>query len=88
MTIKVDNILSHREGEPISKEAFKQGQMQLNEVTILMALEYVKTRRAAENIYYAECNGLKRPSVIARAIRRMDDFNDRTIPTGNLEEAN
>ena len=58
-----------------------QKQTTLDPVVILMSIEYVQTREAAERIYLAERKGLNRSTIIARASRRMDDFTKQHIPT-------
>jgi len=60
---------------------FVRQQMHIGAVTLIMALQYVETRRGAERIYTAECRGLKRPHVLTAAIRRLDDFTRPYVPT-------
>ena len=71
-------------GIEVSLSAMVQGQMRLNETTLLMSLQYVKTRRGAERIYWAERRGLGRPEVLAAAVRRMDDFDNPLRPRADL----
>jgi hypothetical protein len=76
-----------RRGEPVSFEAFAAGQAQQSEILVVMSLEYVRTRPGAERIYRAECAGRKRPAVLARAIRRLDEFDRRHVPHGGSSGA-
>ena len=69
-------------GADISAGAFAAGQQELSVLTVRMALQYVETREGAERIYQAEIAGLGRPAVIAAAVRRLDDFDNPTTPTG------
>ncbi len=75
-------LLTSDAGQPISKETFTRGQQQLTEMEVLFAIGYVETRQGAEWIYQAELKGLRRPTILARAIQRLDDFDHTTIPKG------
>ena len=77
-------LLGAAPGQDVSFEAFRQGQTELSEMTVLMALEYVKSRRAAERIYQAEIAGLMRQKVIASAGRRLDDFDRWSVRHGEM----
>ena len=69
-------------GEPISPRAFALAQSDLSAIEVAMALQYVETRQGAERIYRAECRGLRRPTVLASAMRRLDDFDHPLTPNG------
>ncbi len=77
-------LLGAAPGQDVSFEAFRRGQAGLSEMSVLMALEYVKTRKAAEKIYRAELVGRRRTNVVGRAKRRLDDFDTLTIPRGDF----
>lgn len=75
-------LFTSRAGEPVSFDVFVGGQMGMPTLMVLMAIEYVRTRRGAERIYRAELSGHKRRVIIAAASRRMDDFDKPRIPRG------
>jgi len=59
----------------LSDSEFTKVQTQLSEILVVMSLQRVRTRKAAERIYWAEWRGLGRPSILAAGSRRMDDFD-------------
>ena len=74
-------ILHFRKGRSGPSEAMVQKQSTLDPIVVLMSIEYVRTREAAERIYLTERKGLNRSIVVSRASRRMDDFTKQHIPT-------
>ena len=60
---------------PTTREAFEAVQRRLDPLTVLVAISYVKSRKAAERIYWAERHGRGRPAILASASQRMDDFD-------------
>lgn len=70
-----------RQGDVGPSSGMVQGQTKLDPVAVLMSIEYVQSREAAERIYLAERRGLNRPLIISKASRRMDDFTTQHIPT-------
>lgn len=62
-------------GHDVAPDVFARGQSELPELEVIMALQYVETRQGASRIYTAECEGRRRPAVIAAAARRLDDFD-------------
>ncbi len=80
-------LLHFRQGKSGPSEAMVQKQATLRPLVVLMSIEYVHTREAAERIYLAERRGLNRPAIIAKASRRMDDITKQHIPTIGTEPA-
>ncbi len=80
-------LLHFRQGNSGPSATMVQKQSTLDSVVVLMSIEYVQTREAAERIYLAERRGLNRPSIIAKASRRMDDITKQHIPTIGTEPA-
>jgi hypothetical protein len=69
------SLLHAPAGEPVSFEVFARGQARRPVTEIVMAIQYVETRRGAERIYRAERSIRNRQVVLSAAARRLDDFN-------------
>ena len=60
---------------PRCRSAFEVALTRLDTITAMVAIQYVKSRKAAERIYWAERHGRGRPAILASASQRMDDFD-------------
>jgi len=66
----------------VSFEVFARGQARMSETAVIMALQYVTTRRGAERIYRAERSIRNRQNVVTAAARRLDDFDRPRLVRG------
>ena len=80
-------MIHTRQGRSGPPEEMIQKQAQLDQIVVLMSIEYVQTREAASRIYYAEQRGLRRPIVIEKASRRLDDITKQHIPKVDVKSA-
>lgn len=73
-------MIHTRQGNSHPSSFMVEGQQHQPAMAIIMSLQYVQTKAAANRIYEAEMKGLSRPEVIAQALRRLDDFTRPRIP--------